>query len=520
MVLILVLVAGAVLALSAISHLRTATPDYREGLVSDERPLSLNPLVGATDPSVRDVGELLYRRLLRLDDRALPAPDLAPGVSVSQDGLTYHLPLKNGQLWSDGRAVTVADVLATVEWVQSASFGDAASAAPWRDVHVRAEGDGVSFDLAGPRASFVAQLTQLPILPLGSLTPVAVAALPATAATAMATSGPFRVVSSTTTAITLFPNSHATTAPRLNQVEIDLFGDFASAAAAFRAGTIDAVVASDPVERSQLVSAGGGSHDIATFRFVDLLFNERGPVLSDGAVRQAIATTIDRRALVAGPLRGMAAAQTGAVPAGLAWVGARRAPPPAAPATAASTLDAAGWALAADGVRVRGTTRLQLRLAVADVAPLPDVATAIASQLSAIGIDVQVATRPASALRQMLVSGGEFDMAVADWDNGPDPDVSSFWRSTAVPPAGFNVSGGTVDPFLDQALDRLATLSDPAARAAAATSVSSQLADDLPAVFLETPEVSLVLRPGITVTIPPVGTSANRFDDIASWHRG
>ena len=519
MVLILVLVAGAVLGFTALSHLRTAIPDYREGLVSDERPLSLNPLVGATDPAVRDVGQLLYRRLLRLDDHALPAPDLASGISVTQDGLTYHLPLRRGLEWSDGHALAVADVLATVQWVQSAGFGDAATAAPWRDVHARAEGDGVSFDLAGPRASFAAQLTQLPILPLGSLSPAAVTALPATAAKAMASSGPFRVVSSSTSTITLFPNSHVAVSPRLNQVEIHLFSDFATAAAAFRAGTVDGVVGTNPVERSLLVNAGGVSHDLATFRFVDLLFNERGPILGDAGVRQAIATTIDRHALVAGPLRGMAIAQAGAVPAGVAWVNARPLSP-AAPAAAASALDADGWTLAADGVRVRGTTRLQLRLAVADVAPLPDLATAIAFQLSAIGIEVKVAPRPAAALRQMLVSAGDFDMAVADWDNGPDPDVSSFWRSTAVPPAGFNVSGGNVDPFLDQALDRLATLSDPAARAAAATAVSSQLGDDLPAVFLETPEVSLVVRPGITVTVPGVGTSGDRFDAIVNWHRG
>ncbi len=127
---------------------------------------------------------------------------------------------------------------------------------------------------------------------------------------------------------------------------------------------------------------------------------------------------------------------------------------------------------------------------------------------------------PTSSLRQLLVGGGGYDMAVADWDNGPDPDVTSFWRSTAVPPSGFNVSGGPVDPFLDQALDRLATLSDTATRIAAAAAVSSQLADDLPAVFLETPELSLVVHSGITVTIPPVGSSSARFSHITSWHRG
>jgi peptide/nickel transport system substrate-binding protein len=519
-VLVLVLIAGSVLGYSAVSHLRTATPDYREGLVTAVRPVSLNPLVGAGDRGVHDLGELLYRRLLRLDGRAVPVPDLASGVSVSQDGLTYHLALRPAQLWSDGRSIGVADVLATLQWVQSGAFGDPATAAPWRDVHVRAEGDGVSFDLAGPRASFAAQLTQLPILPLAGLSPATLAALPGTATTAMATSGSFHVVNSSATALTLFPNPHAAREPHLNQVEIDLFTTFADAADAYRAGTVDGVLAADPLQRTQLLASGGTSHDITSFRFVDLIFNERVPLLADPAIRQAIATSVDRRHLVSGPLRGMGVPQAGAIPAGVAWVGPRPAIPPPAPANAASALDAAGWALAADGVRARAGSRLQLRLAVADVVPLPDVALAVASELSAIGIDARVTSMPASSLRQLLVGAGDFDLAIADWDSGPDPDVSSFWRSTAVPPAGLNVSGGPPDPFLDQALDRLATLADPAARLAAAAAVSTQLADDLPAVFLETPQVSLVTRAGIRVSIPATGTSASRFDDIADWSRG
>jgi peptide/nickel transport system substrate-binding protein len=518
-VLILVAIAASVLGVSALSHLKTATPDYREGMVSDERPLSLNPLVGATDPSVRDLGALLYRRLLHLDDKAVPVADLATLYTLSQDGLTYHLPLRTGQVWSDGRAVTAADVLATVAWVQSPGFGDTATAATWRDVHVRAVGDGVSFDLAGPRASFPAQLTQLPILPIGTLSRAAVTALPKTAAAPMPTSGAFYVVSSTSSAVTLFPNSHAAVHPHLNQVEIDLFGSFADAAAAYRAGTVDSVLATDPVQRAQLVAAGGAVHDISTFRFVDLLFNERG-VLADAAVRQAIATAIDRNALVAGPLRGMAIPESAAIPAGIAWAAPRQPLPAADTATAASALDAAGWTLGPDGLRVHGNARLQLRLAVTDVIPLPDLAAGISSQLASLGIAAQVISLPTNSLRQLLVAGGGYDMAVADWDNGPDPDVSSFWRSTAVPPSGFNVSGGPVDPFLDQALDRLATLSDTATRVDAAAAVSSQLADDLPAVFLETPELSLVVHPGIAVTVPPVGTSAARFTDITVWYRG
>jgi ABC-type transport system substrate-binding protein len=117
------------------------------------------------------------------------------------------------------------------------------------------------------------------------------------------------------------------------------------------------------------------------------------------------------------------------------------------------------------------------------------------------------------------VTQHDFQMALGDWDNGPDPDVSAFWRSNATPPDGVNVSGAPPDPFLDQALDILASATDGQARIAAAASVSHDLAVDAPAVFLYTPVDSYVVHSSLAGTpVPSVGGSAARFADIATWH--
>ena len=83
--------------------------DYREGLVVVQRPLSLNPLVGADDPAVHDIGHLLYRSLLSLDATGYPRTDLAQSFAVSGDGLTYTVVLAPGSQWSDGSPITPAD---------------------------------------------------------------------------------------------------------------------------------------------------------------------------------------------------------------------------------------------------------------------------------------------------------------------------------------------------------------------------------------------------------------------------
>ena len=135
-----------------------ADPDvYREALVVAHAPLSLNPLVGTGDPAVRDVGRLLYRRLLRLDGRASPTLDLAQSWGVSGDGLSYRFGLQPSTRWSDGSALTVHDVQATVALVQAPGFPDASLAATWHGVAVATDSTGtVTMTLQQPRASFIA----------------------------------------------------------------------------------------------------------------------------------------------------------------------------------------------------------------------------------------------------------------------------------------------------------------------------------------------------------------------------
>ena len=69
-------------------------PQFTEGLVVSERPMSLNPLVDAADPAVVDVGHLLYRSLLKLDSSGYPTTDLAESYAVSSNGLVYTVVLR------------------------------------------------------------------------------------------------------------------------------------------------------------------------------------------------------------------------------------------------------------------------------------------------------------------------------------------------------------------------------------------------------------------------------------------
>lgn len=512
----------AIVALGVAASVRFGVvggPDFREALVVQSRPVSLDPFIGAADPAVHDVGRLLYRGLMRLDSSAYPRPDLAETDSVSSDGLTYSVVLARGQRWSSGAPITPADVAATMTFVQTSPAVDRSFVPLLQGVKVTVSGSTIVFTLPAPRASFLAALTELPILPLGADKPAQIATAAAHPGTPLATSGPFRVTSAGDQFIALQPNQYASARAHLHDVRLDLYSSFSAAAAAYTGGGADALLATTPAQRARLMQRSGSvAHSIATTQFVDLLFNERIPGLDDPAVRHAVATAIDRAALIRGPLAASGEAEVGPISRGLPWVGG--APPPqtaSSAAAAAAALDQSGWHVGPQGIRVRGAVALDYVLTVAAVEPLPAVAGEVARELGAIGIRVRVATVPAARFVTPDLTQHDFQLALGDWDNGPDPDVSAFWRSNATPPAGYNVSGARVDPFLDQSLDMLASATDPQARIAAAAAVSRDLAADQPAVFLYTPEVTYVVHSALAMQIPAAGNGGARYDAIAGW---
>jgi len=65
---------------------------------------------------------LMYRSLLLADSTLQKtSPDLAEEVTVSEDGLTYTITMKDGLKWSDGEAITVDDVMWSIDMVLKAT---------------------------------------------------------------------------------------------------------------------------------------------------------------------------------------------------------------------------------------------------------------------------------------------------------------------------------------------------------------------------------------------------------------
>jgi peptide/nickel transport system substrate-binding protein len=508
---------------AVVGHFRTAaaeavpSADYRAAVLTDHLPLPLNPLIDSEDPAVAAITPLLYRCLLQLDATAYPAPDLASQLTISPNGLTYTLPLRPDLRWSDGSPITAQDAMATIRWVQSVAFPDAAFATAWRGVSAAVSGQALVLTLGTARASLAVTLTELPILPLGGMPSAALAGLAGRSASPLPTSGPYEVASLRSGILTLRANPYAAVAPRLSRIQIQPVTTFAVAAQDFAGGSVQVVLATTPAQQAELMKRHGAvERDVLTFGFVDLLFNEAAPGLSDPAVRQAVADTIDRDALVRGPLDELGAGQYGPIPAGIGWLQGQEPAVAPDPSEAAAGLADAGWQVTPEGFRAQGQVALHFTLSVPDAAPLPAVATMVAGQLGALGIAVTVSVDPSATFLSQVLDAGDFQLAIASWDAGANPDLTSFWSSTSTPPHGYYVSGGPADPFLDQDLATLATVTDQDQSIAAATVVIQQMEKDAPAVLLYAPAEGLVVdgKSLFNLVVPAAG---DPFSDAALW---
>ena len=77
-------------------------------------PPSLDP--HATSAQVaRNVNLHIFETLYARDEGARPVPDLAEGVTISADGLTYLFKLRTGVKFHNGKDMTSADVVASLE---------------------------------------------------------------------------------------------------------------------------------------------------------------------------------------------------------------------------------------------------------------------------------------------------------------------------------------------------------------------------------------------------------------------
>jgi peptide/nickel transport system substrate-binding protein len=493
------------------------------------QPGAVNPLFNQFNPVDRDLSALIFNGLTRADERGVIKPDLARSWEISPDGLTYTFTLRSDITWADGAPFSSADVVYTVQTIQSPEYeGLTDIASLWRTVAITAVNPiTVKMQLSEPYAPFL-DYTTIGLLPSHLLQDVSAADLPTAQFSYQPVgTGPFVLNELTPKSATLTPNPrYFGQRPYLGTLQFKFYEDGNEAAlAAYERGDVEGVSQVTP----ELLEKARGLdelelHSAQLAGMTLVFFNNSQPQFQDKLVRQALLYGMNRQAIIDTLLQGQGILGAGPIlPNSWAYDDALK-KYPFDPQRAAELLDEAGWQdLDKDGIREKGADTLAFTLLTnTDDPTRARIAQQLADDWAEIGVAAEVSLVPAPSLVQDYLRPREFDVVLAAITDLPaDPDPYNFWHSTQTPDqaeAGQNYSGWE-NSDADDLLQQARRTTDLAQRADMYAQFQRLFMEDVPAAILYYPVYSYGIDQRLRgVQLAPLLAASDRFRNISQWY--
>jgi peptide/nickel transport system substrate-binding protein len=217
-------------------------------------------------------------------------------------------------------------------------------------------------------------------------------------------------------------------------------------------------------------------------------FNTQDPILRDKRVRQAIACSLDRPAIIQALWRGQARLANSLLPVGH-WAAADDESLPQYPRNvrrAQALLDAAGYRPDKNGIRIRIT----LKISTDETTRL--LAAVMQQQMGEAGIELELRSAEFGTFYADITRGA-FQMYVLRWiGSNEDPDIFRYaYDSASFPPKGGN-RGRYANPQLDALLLQASAESGQQKRRALYVEVQRILAEDMPGIPLWYPNNEVI----------------------------
>lgn len=493
------------LALLALLACDAAAPTGALVLAIPAPPETLDRRFALSTDAMR-LCELVTPGLTRIDATGRAVPALAARFEAL-DPLTWRFTLRDGLRFSDGTALTAADVAATY-----ASILDPATGSPHRGGYAYVErveavdARTVLFRLRRPFGALPVDAT-MAVLPAALLGPEAREVLQRRPIGA----GPFVVASwDEDERLVLAPNPRWQGGPPpALTVEVRTVRDETTRLLELRKGRVDVVVnALSPAllpalrdDPALVVRTGPGNGTSY------LMFQLRHPLLGRRDVREAIALALDREEIAATKYRGVARPARGLLPPEH-WAAAAELPERRRDLDRArALLDAAGLP-DPDGDGPAPRARLTLKTSTDRFRR--SLALVLRAQLAEVGLELEV--QPLEWGTFMTdVRRGRFELATLKWPV-VDPDLHRLaYHSSSIPTEANGWGGGNrmgySDPALDRLLDEAREAADPAERAARYALVQRIVAAELPALPLFHEDALLVHRRDVRgIELDPYGS--------------
>jgi peptide/nickel transport system substrate-binding protein len=469
---------------------------------------SLNPVLDGSALSL-DVSMFVYSWAVRYDAAGHPVPDALREIptiqngDVSKDGRTLIYKLRSGITWQDGKPLTCEDLTFTWHFVMNPKTNVAVTDG-YRDIG--------SIDCRTPLvavihmkrlyAPFLQQLwgvnSNAPILPAHVLAPYLAAGTQNTAPfNAMPVgSGPFKVIQwerGTIVRLAANPN-YFLGKPKLNEVDFYYEPDENTLETQVQTHAIDLLARGTPINwpRYQALAAqpNSGLKAIAVDSFVydHIDFNLRNPILSDLQVRRALAYATNRPEIIAKIMHGADTPSDSPEPPTSWGYTPNTVHYAYDPAKARALLDADGWHVGRDGVRVKNGQRLEFDLSTQTESTIGKALQAVLQrEWHDVGVQADVKNYPTAQMfangDTATLEGGHYDAATFAWFGAADPDLDPLYSADNLAPRGQNSLFWVNAPATKALTDALATV-DQAKRKADYVIFQQQLALDVPTIII------------------------------------
>lgn len=453
----------------------------------------------------------LHNALYELDETITFNPVLAADMpQVSQDGLTYTVPIRSGVMFQDGTTLTSADVKYTYDWhadpANASLFGADLALLTGVDAPDPAT---VVFRLKQPFAAFLARIGNIYIVPSAYHKQVGDQAY---AQKPMGT-GAFTVSSFVPDGSSVFDawDGHFRGRPKVDHLQIDIVPEASVRAEAMRNGDSDnSIWPLTPEDDAALAQDKG----FQTFSGLSdgvnhFPLNLQNPILADVRVRQAMMFAIDRQSIVDDVFLGQGQVATSNLsPVSKQYYTDQVTAYPFDPDKAAQLLDAAGLVKGDGDFRSKDGQAVQFFCGIqAGDAARRAEAEVVQQFLQKVGLDMQLKEVPAGTTSD-LMRQGKLDMALFNWTYGDvsDPDASATLSS-----AGPNNFCHYANPQVDQLLQQGLTALNPEQRVPIYQQIQQIVAQDVPFLFIMIPTFQLHFASRVK-GLPTPGEIADLYD--------
>lgn len=472
-------------------------------------PITLNPTgTGAGNDTLAITRQFVDSLLWQDPSDGSLTPWLATKYSANADATAFTFDLRSGVTFSDGTAFDATAVKDTFDDIASAGASSTAAAyfSGYEGTKV-VDDDTVEVDFGAPNAAFPNATSSVAlgiVAPKTTETPFEDRA----DGKAVIGTGPFTLQSYTKNTSTILTKRKdydwgpaargGSGAAHLSKVTFQVVPEASVRTGSLQSGQLDAISSVQPSDVDTLQA----QYDLVTRanpgQVFGLTFNQKRPIVSDLAVRKAIAQAVDPKAVRDTSLNDLfkvADSVLGSTTPGYADTssGSSTSSGSAAydPAAAKKALDAAGWEKGSDGIRSKDGTKLQLKLVwITNFGPNQTSLELIQQELGKVGVGV---TLESGTVPQYLanLTSGDWDLS---WDNSSraDGDVlrSKFSSSGAQ-------SIGASDKTLDALFTKELSQSSASDRSATFGEIQQRIASQVD--FVPVHELTSIIAPATDV---------------------